>query len=1573
MGKTSTSRRALSALASVVTAALLITGMTTLGATGAAAADTPSTPPPLLQRNDDVVTSDPIPTVQIDNGYVWSQTTIGSTVYAVGKFDNARAPLAVPGTSLTARSNVLAYDINTGQLLSFAPQVNGVIKAVAASPDGSRIYIGGSFNSVNGQTRWNFAALDAVTGQLVPGFSPSIGGSGVYALATSGSSVYVGGLFTQGNATPRKNLAAFSATNGALLSWAPQTDLQVDAMVMDPAGQNVIAGGRFSQVNGDLTMRGTVALDKTTGAVDSGWALPQTVKNGSNTGANSGKAGIFGLAADANAVYGTGWVYADAATGNLEGTFAAEAGSGQVRWIADCLGDHYGVYSTGKTVYTTSHTHACSTMGMHPEQNPRTHRYSEAYTADARGLLGNQPAAGGTYKNWAGTPAPSAYAWTPDWAVGVTTGMGQAGLSITGAGNMISIGGEFRSVNNGRFEGLVRFSTNPPGGAKDGPRLSGANWTGTAQSFIPGRARISIPANWDRDDLTLTYELRRTGTTSPVATATARGTWWDRPSVNLEDKTAAPGSTQEYTVVAKDSAGNSVSSQAMSVTIAAGAVSNYVNAVTADGPQLYYPLGTAPQDWAGSNTPVFGTGVTASTSGVENTATGASTFTGTNTGRVASGSKVAAPSEFSTELWFKTNTTSGGKLMGYGAAASGESTSYDRHIYMTNNGRLVFGTYNGSTQTVQNGAALNDNQWHHAVATQSADGMKLYVDGQLVSSLAGATTAENYTGYWRIGGDNLAGWPSEPSSKYFKGALDEVAVYPFALTATQVKTHYGIGKGFQAPTAVFTATPTDLAVAFDAEGSAPAGSATIAGYRWDFGDDSATATGKTTNHTYEKSGTYTVSLTVTDSNGLATTAEKQVVVQAPNVLPTAAFETTANGLTVSADASASADSDGSLASYAWNWGDGTTSTGQVATHVYATAGTRTVTLTVTDDRGGSASTTRQVTTTHADPVAAFTATASGLNVDVSAAGSSASDGATLTYSWNWGDGSPAGSGASAGHAYASAGAREITLTVTDSLGSTATATKTVTLTAQVFAASDSFGRVVSSGWGAADKGGTWAPMSGSAAALSVGDGVGKVNLAPGDTREMLLQGTSLLDSSVRITYTLASGPSSGAAYEGLGARRSGSSGYRALAWHRPDGTTWLVIHRNGTAIASTAVSGLSWSAGSSFSLLMETTGSSTTTIRAKLWAAGSAEPANWQLTTTDATPALQVAGAPTVFSYRSGSGTGTNLASFDDFTLKNLGTPAPDPEPQPEPEPANVAPTAAFTATATNLTVAVDGSASTDSDGTIASYAWNFGDGTTGTGATSSRTYTAAGTYTVTLTVKDDKGATHTTSKPVTVTAPPVDPEPEPEPEPQPAPVADDGFDRTAGPGWGTATVGGAWTIAGGSQAAATVADGQAKLNLIAGDTRHATLNTTSVADTVLETQFRVDQAPAAGGAYVGVIARQSAAGKYFVRAWLRPDGTVWLVVHREGTVLRTQAVPGLVWAANTSYNLEVSVTGTTSATLSAKFWPTDTTKPAAWQITTTDAAPLGAGAVGLSGNRSGSATAPLGVSFDSFRVTAPQ
>src|SRR5699024_8915771 len=187
-----------------------------------------------------------------------------------------------------------------------------------------------------------------------------------------------------------------------------------------------------------------------------------------------------------------------------------------------------------------------STMGLHPEQSPREHRDAEAYTADVRGTLGRNPHAGGTYQNWEGTPAPSAYAWYPDFYVGTTSGLGQAGLSITGVGDTISVAGEFVGVNNQQFEGIVRFSTNPPQGAQDGPRLSGDEWQASANSVVPGRVRVAVPGNWDRDDLDLTYELYRTGSSTPVATTTAPSTWWEHPGVILEDTTATPGDTVSY-------------------------------------------------------------------------------------------------------------------------------------------------------------------------------------------------------------------------------------------------------------------------------------------------------------------------------------------------------------------------------------------------------------------------------------------------------------------------------------------------------------------------------------------------------------------------------------------------------------------------------------------------------------------------------------------------------------------------------------------------------------------------------------------------------------------------------------------------------------------------------------------------------------------------------------------------------------------------------------------------------------------------------------------------------------------
>jgi hypothetical protein len=72
--------------------------------------------------------------------------------------------------------------------------------------------------------------------------------------------------------------------------------------------------------------------------------------------------------------------------------------------------------------------------------------------------------------------------------------------------------------------------------------------------------------------------------------------------------------------------------------------------------------------------------------------------------------------------------------------------------------------------------------------------MKLYVDGVLRASNASITTSQNYQGYWHVGFNSISrGWPSGPSSPYFAGSIDEVAVYPAVLSAAQVAAHHTLG------------------------------------------------------------------------------------------------------------------------------------------------------------------------------------------------------------------------------------------------------------------------------------------------------------------------------------------------------------------------------------------------------------------------------------------------------------------------------------------------------------------------------------------------------------------------------------------------------------------------------------------------------------------------------------------------------------------------------------------------------------------------------------------------------------
>ena len=163
------------------------------------------------------------------------------------------------------------------------------------------------------------------------------------------------------------------------------------------------------------------------------------------------------------------------------------------------------------------------------------------------------------------------------------------------------------------------------------------------------------------------------------------------------------------------------------------------------------------------------------------------------TQHVTTPNSMAGPNTFTISIWFRTNTTTGGKLIGFGNSQTSLSSQYDRHLYLTNSGQVIFGVYPGSVKTVASAAGYNNGAWHLATATLSAAGMALYLDGSLVGTNTTATTGQAYTGYWRIGYDNLGGWTSLPTSRFFAGSIDSPTVYLTALSAAQVSASYAAG------------------------------------------------------------------------------------------------------------------------------------------------------------------------------------------------------------------------------------------------------------------------------------------------------------------------------------------------------------------------------------------------------------------------------------------------------------------------------------------------------------------------------------------------------------------------------------------------------------------------------------------------------------------------------------------------------------------------------------------------------------------------------------------------------------
>jgi len=274
-------------------------------------------------------------------------------------------------------------------------------------------------------------------------------------------------------------------------------------------------------------------------------------------------------------------------------------------------------------------------------------------------------------------------------------------------------------------------------------------------------------------------------------------------------------------------------------------------------------------------------------------------------------------------------------------------------LALNDTGRLII--WSNSILALTSASAVPVNTWTHVALTRAGSLLTLYVNGVADPQTGSDLSVLNHGGCpLLIGVDNGDGCTAELNG-FFQGQIDEVRVYPRALSASEIQTDMAMaipntppppstgqmtiatfvgnasgpvdlkigpggdlyyadlngairriqftgGTANQPPTALATATPVSgpapLAVQFDGTGSSdPDPGDTIVSYEWDLAGTGqfTDSTSPRPQHTYTTTGTFTTRLRVTDNNGASTISAPVVItVGSP---PTAVIDTPTEGLT----------------------------------------------------------------------------------------------------------------------------------------------------------------------------------------------------------------------------------------------------------------------------------------------------------------------------------------------------------------------------------------------------------------------------------------------------------------------------------------------------------------------------------------------------------------------------------------------------------------------------------------------------------------------------------------------------
>jgi PKD repeat protein len=226
----------------------------------------------------------PATTPHILDGRTLAIAEVGSRVFVGGTFTTTQNP----GTSAQlATPYLFAYDRSTGVVdPAFLPALDGSVNALVPSPDGTALYVAGTFKLAGTTRVRNLIKIDTTTGALVTAFRNPSPNGGILDIALVGSRLLIAGSFTSVATLPRAGLASLDATTGAVddylriavdtnHNWPSGTaraPVGVAKLAASPDGSRMVAIGNFKHADGlDRDQVMLIRLGADQASVDPDW------------------------------------------------------------------------------------------------------------------------------------------------------------------------------------------------------------------------------------------------------------------------------------------------------------------------------------------------------------------------------------------------------------------------------------------------------------------------------------------------------------------------------------------------------------------------------------------------------------------------------------------------------------------------------------------------------------------------------------------------------------------------------------------------------------------------------------------------------------------------------------------------------------------------------------------------------------------------------------------------------------------------------------------------------------------------------------------------------------------------------------------------------------------------------------------------------------------------------------------------------------------------------------------------------------------------------------------------------